>query len=55
MKKQKEMEINNKIMEMPDQQWKERLILSEEIEKSLDTADGEVKTKKIEESDTKDA
>jgi chromosome segregation ATPase len=53
-KKQKEIEINEKIMEIPDKPLGGKLILTDEINKTLNVVDGELKTKKIEESDTED-
>jgi chromosome segregation ATPase len=53
-KKQKEIEINEKIMEIPDKPLGGKLILTDEINKTLNVVDGELKTKKIEESDIED-
>jgi len=53
-RKQKQPEVDEKIMEMPSQPLKGRLTLSDEIDKCLDMIDGELKTKKIEESDIED-
>jgi chromosome segregation protein len=50
-RKQKELEIDGKITEMPDQPLKGRLTLSSEIDQHLDTTDGELRTKKIEDAD----
>lgn len=51
-KKQKELEIDEKIMKIPDKPLREKLILNDEIGKCIDGINGELKTKKIEISDT---